>query len=180
MQLSNMNVFPLVKHSNYLAGYFMSADGSVWSNKNSRNGTLTKLSGSRTPSGIYYTLNKRSYSASDLANAAKRHPAFAGEVAPKAVAYAQSLVTPVVVTAHGAVPAGNKSRSAGKLLATKGFVIATVNDTDKLVFGTDPIFQLDEQTATTEAERIANLHPGKRVVLLKAYKSVVAGTTKWD
>ena len=41
--------------------------------------------------------------------------------------------------------------------------------------GSDPVFAMRE-----EAERIANLKPGTRVVLLQAVASVVAGGTVWN
>jgi hypothetical protein len=177
MNLSNMHVFPLVKMDQYMDGYFMDQAGNVYSNKTSRNGTLTKMGGSRTPSGTYYTLNKRTHRSDDLYARAKRHPAFAVEVNPSAVAVAKAVMS------QGGLPVAlpaNKAKSAAKLVEVKGYVLATVGPTDRLVFGTDPVFQLDEVTATTEAQRIAMLKPGTRVVLLKAVKSVVAGGVKWD
>lgn len=177
MYISGLNVFPLVKMDQYMDGYFMDQAGTVYSNKLSRAGTLSKLSGSSTPSGRYYTLNKRTHRADDLVARAKRHPAFAVEVNPSAVAATKAIVS------QGGLPVTlpcNKSKTASKLLSTKGYVLATVGPTDKLVFGTDPVFQLDEATAITEAQRIAMLKPGTRVVLLKAVKSVVAGGIKWD
>lgn len=175
MQLSGMNVFPLVKMDQFMNGYFIDKDGNVYSNKVSMR-TLTKLTGSSTPSGRYYTLNKRTYRADSLIARAKQHPMFAQEVYPAAVAVAVQLAT----TAPAAVTPANKSKSAAKLVAAKGFVLATVGPSDKLVFGTDPMFQLDLPTATTEAERIANLKPGTRIVVLQAVRSVVAGGTKWE
>jgi hypothetical protein len=170
-------VFPLVKMDQYMDGYFMDQAGNVYSNKTSRNGTLTKLGGSSTPSGRYYTLNKRTHRADDLVARARRHGSFAQEVNPQAVAVARAVMS------QGGLPVAlphNKAKSAAKLVEVKGYVLATVGPSDRLVFGTDPVFQLDEATATTEAQRIAMLKPGTRVVLLRAVKSVVAGGVKWD
>lgn len=179
MQLSGLNVFPLVKMDRYCDGYFMDVNGVVYSNKTSRNGTLTRMQGTRQPSGHYYTLNRRSYRADALVSQARRHAEFGKETS----AVVPPVVLPRAVVSQGGLPVqivGNKAQRASKLLESKGYVLATVGPSDKLVFGTDPVFQLDLATAEQEALRIATMKPGTTVVLLHAVKSVVAGGIKWN
>lgn len=177
MLIAGHNVFPLVHHSNLLAGYFMDKDGNVFSNKSpNTSGNLTRLMGSRQPSGHYYTLNKRTYRADDLVHAAERHMRFTAETQSMQEALANAL--PPASAAAAQLPLG-RTKSAKAAVAHKGYVLATVGPTDRFVFGTDPVLHTTETTAREEAARIATLKPGTEVVILKAVASVTAGATVW-
>jgi hypothetical protein len=173
MYLSNIHVFPLVQMDSMLNGYFMDANGSVYSNKSPRGvGVLTKLSGTRQPSGHYYTLNKRTFRADDLIRRAKAHKSFIFETK-----------VPISSTAIGAAVDGvvcmGRTKSAERAVAVKGYVIATIGPTDRFVFGTDPVLHVGESTVREEASRIAALKPGIEVVILKVHASVVSGGVTW-
>jgi hypothetical protein len=190
MQINGLNVFPLVKADSLLQGYFMDADGNVYSNKGLAGGNrLSKLGGSRTQSGRYYTLNGRSFRADRLVTSAKQCPSFVIETAG-------TTVTPVIVSAPVAawpmiggqgpatannqpLPAG-RTRSAKQAAKDKGFVLAHIGPTDRLVFGTEPVLHLARSTAVEEAERVANLKPGTKILVLQIVGSVTAGGTQWE
>lgn len=175
MQFAGKNVFPLVKADSLFHGYFMDAEGNVYSNK-AHSQRLAALNGSRTPSGRYYTLNGRAYRADRLIAMAKQLPSFVMETG--------QATTPVIVSAPAApnnqpLPVG-RTKSAAAAVKAKGFLLAHVGPTDRLVFGTDPVLHLTRSTAVEEATRVASLKPGTKVVLLQIIASVVAGGTQWE
>jgi hypothetical protein len=173
MHLNSLHVFPLVQMDSMLNGYFMDASGNVYSNKSLHSaGVLAKLSGSRQPSGHYYTLNKRAFRADDLIRRARAHKSFVFETK-----------VPISSTAIDAAVDGvvcmGRTKSAERAVAVKGYVIATIGPSDRFVFGTDPVLHVGESTVKEEAGRIAALKPGTEVVILKVHASVVAGGVTW-
>lgn len=171
MYLNGLHVFPLVKMDSTMHGYFMDGIGNVYSNKTARPGSaITKLAGTKQPSGHYFTLNKRTFRADDLIRKAKAHKEFASEIRDL-VGVHSALVEDAVVN--------GRTKSAKRMISLKGYVLATVGPTDRFVFGTDPVLHVGESTAKEEAARIANLKPGTEVVILKVHASVVAGGVTW-
>lgn len=169
-------VFALAKLECYLNDYYMTRDGTVYSMKG---GKPARLSGSKTPSGLYYTLNKRTYRADDLRKRAMAHALFADATAEFAVG---SPAPVKAVVSPGSLPqaAPGRTKSATQAARLKGFVLATVGPTDKFVFGTDPVLHLTDVTAKQEATRIATLKPGTKVALLQIVGTVVVGGAVWE
>lgn len=167
-------VFPLNKVDTYLSGYYMDSEGAVYSTKSRFN--VTKLAGTHTTSGRYYTLNKRTHRAVDLARRARAHPSFIVET---------SLPKVVLLTANASLTASatglppGRTKSARDASDVKGYLLATVGPTDRLIFGTDPVFHLSDVTAKAEAERVAG-ESGKEVVLLKIVGKVKVQKAVWE
>jgi hypothetical protein len=175
MQIAGKNVLPLVKTDSLLQGYFMDAEGNVYSNK-AHHGKLALLGGSRTPSGRYYTLNGRSFRADRLVTMAKQCPSFVMETSFAT----QPVIVQAPATANNQPLPSGRTRSAKQAAKDKGFVLAHIGPTDRLVFGTDPVLHLARSTAVAEAERVANLKPGTKILVLQIVGSVVTGGTQWD
>lgn len=171
--LSN-HVFPLKKIDIYAEGYFMDAVGRVFSTKN--RGTPVMLGGSVTPSGRYYTLNKRTYRSDDLFRKAMNHGDFKAETGQAS----PSLPVKGVV-AQGGLPVAlsGRTKSAREAVGAKGYMLATLNPQGKLVFGTDPVFHLTDTTAKEEAERIAG-ETGAEVVMLQIVGKVKVQKAVWE
>lgn len=175
MLLNGVNVFPLRVTFGRLVDYFMDAGGNVYSTKR---GPLRALAGSRNGSGeIVYTLAGVSYSRRQLTKVAFAHADFKTETGGfgEAIAVAEAIDRKV----GGAVVNG-RTQNANQLVANKGYMIATVGPNSRLIFGSNPTFHVGESTVKAEAERIANLTPGTRVVILKVHASVVAGGVTWN
>jgi hypothetical protein len=173
MLMNGMNLFPLEKCPDwgpYLTGYFMSGDGSVYSSRSAASPNIpVRLHGSSTPSGRYYTLNKCTYREDDLIRKAKSTVQFAVETGTAGA----------VEKAPSATVANGRTKVASVAAAEKGYVLASIGPTDRLVFGTDPVLHLTEKTAKEEAARIAALHPGTKIVILKMVNTVRVGVT-WE
>ena len=165
-------VFPLKSIDIYMDGYYMDKDGNIWSTKG-RAGAPTKLMGSSTPSGRYYTLNKRTHRAEDIRRRAVHHGKFALETTPST---SQPAVAPHPCAA--ALPQG-RTKSARAMAEAKGFILATLSPNDRLVFGTDPVFHLTSETAKAEAERIAGI-TGAEVVMLGVIGKVKVQKAVWE
>lgn len=162
-------VFPLKTIDVYMDGYYMDKDGNVWSTKGR---SVAKMMGSSTPSGRYYTLNKRTHRADDLVRRARAHPDFPTQTSPKIVE--ESLRRDIPAYANS-----GRTTHAQNAVASKGFVLATMNPSGKLVFGTEPMYHLTDVTARAEAERVASL-TGSEVVLLKIVGKVKVQKAVWE
>lgn len=158
-------LFSLAELDRTLAGYLMDKDGNVYSTKHGP--APTRLHGTSTHSGRYYTLNKRTWKAADLVRRANAHPLF----------FKTPSAAPVHATVAG-LPAG-RTKSAKAAASVKGYLLASIGPTDKLVFGTDPVFHLSDTTAKAEAERIAG-ESGKEVVLLQVVGKVKVQKAVWE
>ena len=167
-------VFPLKSIDVYMDGYYIDRDGNVWSTKGRSGSAPTKLLGSTTPSGRYYTLNKRTHRADDVFRRARNHRDFIAETSPT------TALTQVATkaTAPAALPPG-RTKSAKAAVQAKGFVLATLAPNDKLVFGTEPVFHLTPNTARAEAERIAGA-TGSEVVMLNIVGKVKVQKAVWE
>lgn len=159
-------VFPLTHVGPYLDGYFMADDGTVWSTRG-RAGP-GRLQGSQTPSGRYYTLNKRTYRADVLWRQVRQHRDFARH----------TTANEPTTIAQPAVDEG-RVRSVRAGVASKGYLLATLTPNGKLVFGTEPVFHVSEATAKAEAERVAGL-TGAEVVMLKVVGKVKVQKAVWE
>jgi len=163
-----VRVFSLKTIDTYMDGYYMDADGGVWS---TRGRVPARLTGSSTPSGRYYTLNKRSHRADQLVYLARAHKTFASETA-KTIELAVAKATPPA-------PLQGRTQSARTAAGARGFLLATLTPTDKLAFGTNPVFHLTEATVRAEAERIA-AESGIEVVLLRIVGKVKVQKAVWE
>lgn len=166
-------VFPLKTIDIYMDGYYIDRDGGVWSTKGRSGSSPTKLMGSTTPSGRYYTLNKRTHRADDVFRRARQHKDFITETGNTVGALPETRTQDLA----GVLP--GRSKSARQAVAVKGYVLATLSPNDKLVFGTDPMFHLTEPTAKAEAERIAS-NTGAEVVMLKVVGKVKVQKAVWE
>lgn len=183
MLMNGLNLFPLSKIDRYMEGYHMAVGGEIFSTRGNAKGLPTRLAGSSTGSGRYFVLNKRSFRHDALIHMAKKHKDWAQDTAMPAPPTAWPLPTPgVAQKSTGNCLAGQvgRTKSATEATKEKGFLLATVGPTDKFVFSTDPVMHLHRATAVAEAERIATLKPGTKVVVLQIVASVVVGGARWE
>lgn len=166
------NVFPLELVLSGAVGYFMDAQGEVWSEK-ARKGTLIKLAGSTSPQGRYVTLSLAGCSTShrldSLATIAKRHVEFAKNTTSVAEAVASTKVEPPLSMKALRAPVDFLSKHATTVEAgikARGWVIATV-EAGKLSFGADPKIHLSDDSVNTELARLASLKRDTKYVKLQ-------------
>lgn len=167
-------VFPLKKIDAYAHGYYMDAQSRIFSTKN-RGIWPVMLSGSVTPSGRYYTLNKRTHRADELARKAHAHKDFVNETT---IGMSQP-VNGVVAQGGPPVALPGRTKSAREAVNVKGYMLVVINPQGKLVFSTDPVFHLKEDTAKAEAERIAG-NSGAEVVMMKVVGKVKVQKAVWE
>ena len=149
-------------------GYYMSNDGEIYSAKATL-GRLTRLAGSNTASGRYYTLNGQSY----------RHDRLKTMVMQSAH-FKQEFVTPIERTPDRLqVTMRVHAESVDAGVAKKGYIIARVQG-KALVLGSEPKIHLTIGSVNSEMERLANAHPGVKFVRLKIDGSAVAGGVRWE
>ncbi len=170
-------VFALKTIDVYMDGYYIDRDGNVWSTKGRSGSAPTRLSGSTTPSGRYYTLNKRTHRADDVYRRARAHSTFVAETSPIA-ALAQAAQSATLPAAVSALPAG-RTKNAREAVAAKGYLLATLAPNGKLVFGIEPVFHVSDVTAKEEAVRIAG-SSGAEVVMLKVVGKVKVQKAVWE
>lgn len=170
MKVADKNLFPLNNINSRFSGYLMDADDNIYTTKNKFQ-TPTTMTGSRTSSGHYFTLNKNTYRRDFLVNAARNHRLFKSETAAPQVAVVSEVVK------------SNDKRSYAKDLdegiKLRGVMIAAVEN-GKLVFSSEPKIHTTEQSYRSEMERLANTKPGMKFVSVKITGSVVAGGVKWE
>jgi len=186
MLLDGRHLFPLRLVIFSLDGYYMSKDGAVFST-NGSTGVLRQLNGSRTSSGHYYTLKTNTYRHDQLFAKAKAHAQFLTHTSgitredvqmQRAVAQTAEAIRDLHL---GDIPAGVRAHapSVHDGITRKGVLLGTV-DGDILVFGSKPKLHLTEASWRDEAERIAKLKPGLKVVAFKIIGSVVAKGVHWE
>jgi hypothetical protein len=183
MMFGTLALFPLVRVSQYMADYFVDKDFNVYSVRMKNRNAPARLAGTVTPTGQHnYTLNKRTFSKSVIKNMAASHADFLRETGQVAPAW-PTAVSPGATHGPAAVPTTGlpvgRTRSAKKVVGGKGFMLATVGPSDKLVFGTDAVFHESVETAKEEALRVAGLKPGTEVVVLQVIASVSVGGAAW-
>ena len=172
MMLPNFPIplFDLSWSSNVFRGYFMDREGTVYSTKS---GSPVRLKGSCTPSGRYFTLNKRSFRQDNLQLMARNHPKFLAETT-----HLKSNVLPAAP--KNVAPSMQwRTKEAREAIRQKGFLLATLSPAGKLVFGTEPMFHLLEQSARDEAERVAST-TGAEIVMLKIVGKVKVQKAVWE
>lgn len=178
MQVGSMNLFPLESAINRLAGYYLSADLSVYSTK--RGPMPIKMMGSKSYGAYHrnFTLNSVSYTHDYLKTLVSKNSAlhgdFIGHTSPKASA---------TVVADSKIPNRSHASSVGHGIGGRGFVIAQVSVHDgeeHLLFGSKPAIHLNEVSCKDEMQRLAMSKPGTKFVALKITSSVVSGGVQWD
>lgn len=172
MLIDNKNLFPLSYVYPSLGGYYMDADGAIYSSKRSK--TLSRLFGTNSSGVRYYTLNKSSWSGTDLLRRARGDSRFDAET--------KTIITAKHIGAQLPIPAVDARAHAASLelgLKAKGFMIGTVQGT-ALSFAKTPTIHTTEASVKSEAERLARLQPGIKFVIVKVCNVVVASSVSWE
>lgn len=176
MLLEGKNLFPLTYIEARLIGYFMDSFHYIYSNR-TRKGQLTKLRGSLTSSGQYYTLAGVAYRADALAGDARKHPAWAKETSPNILDQIRSSDSRL--SAQDSTLDRNYAVSMDLAIKGRAVIIATVQG-DKLIFGTNPRMHIGEKSWKSEMERLAKLNSGTKFVALQLVSSVISGGIRWE
>src|SRR5271167_4359274 len=144
MLIEGKNLFPLTNVRERYVGYYMDSFHYVYSTHKNK-GKLTKLVGSITNSGHYYTLAGIIVRADDLAKSARSHARWdvetrddsgADDILAKIRARSQASK---VASVPPPVNTLDRSYAVSMDLAVKGRAVLIVSvDGDKLVFGTSP------------------------------------------
>lgn len=176
MQLHGLTLFPLkLIHGTRLEGYYIDAQGEVYSTRMSA--VPKKLLGSKqfSYSRRYYTLAGASYDGASLLRQAKGSPKWAEEMT-----IAKTIVKRVgQVQLKDRAHAGNVTEG----LTFKGWVIAKVakhKGKEFLQFGSQPAIHMTEASYKAEMTRLATQEPGTRFVALRIEQSLVAGGLQWS
>lgn len=169
------NVFPLELVLHGAAGYFMDAQGEIWSEK-SRKGVLIRLAGSTSANGRYVNLSIGGFSTShkvaDLTIRAQRHTEFAKHTAPFGEAAAVVVPKTTLAAAQAAALTASapfQSKHAASIdagIKLRGWVIATVEN-GKLSFGADPKIHITDDSVNTELARLASAKRDTKYVKLQ-------------
>lgn len=177
---SVMNLFPLNLVDVNLNGYFVGADGEVYSTKQGKG--ATRMLGSRSLNGTetYLTMQRRTFGKRDIVRRAKSHSQFTAHTNQPLVAPSQVAVEPQLASWPMPNPtARSHAATTAAGVAAKGYLLATL-DGDTLVFGTKPVIHLTDTSVKSEAERIAITKPGQKIVMLKIMGSVQAKAVAWE
>ena len=165
--IQGQNVFDMKRVNSVFVGYYMDANGEVYSAK-AVQGRLTRLAGSNTASGRYYTLNGRSY----------RHDWLKAQIMTR-LDFKQE-VSQAVKAAQVASPADRSHASTVEAgIAAKGYMIGRLQS-NAIVLGSEPKIHTTLKSVNSEMERLAGVYPGVKFVRLKIDGSVVAGGVKWE
>jgi hypothetical protein len=177
MQVGTLYLFPLSKIDSHLGGYFVSAEGTFYSTKQSVAGRKMTGSGSFGSRTRYYTMNGRSYEGAVLYRRAQGHGDWKVETTkPSQVIAVANKVPAAKVTGR------SHAASASLGIKGRGVVIARVathDGVEHLLFGSQPALHMTEQSYTDEMTRLATQYPGVEFVALKVVKSVKAGGFTW-
>lgn len=167
MLMHGINVYDMSRVSTNYRGYYMDRDGGIYSAKASPS-RLTRLAGSLTASGRYFTLNGRSYRHDTLKSQFVGRPDFKQEFS-------------VGVDLTPAKTSSDRSHAASTEagIAAKGYIIGRAQG-NAIVLGSQPAIHLTLKSVNSEMERLANAHPGVKFVRLKVDGSVVAGGVRWE
>lgn len=176
MQIGTQYLFPLSKVDSRLTGYYISADGKIYSTKQSADGRLMTGSGSYGSRVRYFTMNSQSYDGSVMYRRAQQHADWKTETTKPTASIA-------VADKTGAKVTGRSHAASVKAGVTgRGVVIARVavhDGVEHLLFGSKPALHMTEQSYTDEMTRLATQYPGVEFVALKVVKSVKAGGFTW-
>ncbi len=168
----NHSVFPLAKIDSLLTGYYMDSQGAVWSDRNG-GGFPRILTGSKQPSGRYYTLANRSFRADDLILRCQSHAEWSVEIFGSIKPVVASPLVEKLEAHHG------RTQSAAAAITKKSLVLATLGENDRLHFSSDPVYHDTLPQARTEAERVAQT-TGKKVVVLQIVGAVQIQKANWE
>jgi len=173
-QGKEFHLFPLEKYKPRFRGYYMSADGKVYSTRGGNN--LKELTGSKanTWANRYFTLDGGSWEQNHLVTSAKAHKDFVLETTVPTVVGVKTALVPQKLTTER-----NHAKTAEDALAAKGSIIASVIK-GKFAFGSDPVIHTTRESLKSEMARLANQNPGVRYVAFTITSSVVAGGMSWS
>lgn len=179
MQVGSSYLFPLSKIDTHLDGYFISAEGKMFSTKKFSQGRVMVGSGPYGTSARTYTMNGCSYDGSMLFHRAQQHRDWKNET-----------MTPtanvLIVTKHDAqskITDRSHAQDVVQGIKGRGFVIGQVavhDGQEHLLFGSKPAIHMTEQSYKDEMTRLATSKPGIKFVALKIVASVVSGGVKWE
>jgi len=178
MQIGSQYLFPLILIDSRLTSYYLDAEGSVYSTR--QTGVPKKLLGSRSSYSRYYTLAGSTHEAGTLFRRAKQHIEFVKHTTkPSAV----DAIKAAAKTSSKISAARSHAESVAQGIAKRGWVIGKVASHDgalHLQFGSKPAIHLTEQSYTSELSRLAQEHPGTQFVAVRIEKAVVAGGLAWS
>jgi hypothetical protein len=179
MQVGTLYLFPLSKIDSHLGGYFVSAEGTFYSTKQSVAGRKMTGSGSFGSRTRYYTMNGRSYEGAVLYRRAQGQ----GDWKVETTKPSETIATMnKILQSTKQVSARSHAASASLGIKGRGVVIARVathDGVEHLLFGSQPALHMTEQSYTDEMTRLATQYPGVEFVALKVVKSVKAGGFTW-
>ncbi len=189
MLIDGHNLFPLNNIDPNANGYFMDTLGYIYSQR-ARKGQLTKLIGSITNSGHYYTLGGRTIRADDLTRNARNHKSWGAEtsgISTEAADILNQIRARSTARKNADMPRTDilkiidrtYAQNMNAAILNRGVLIASVQD-DKLLFGTNPRIHVGEESWKAEMQRFAKVAPGTKFVALQIITSVVAGGLKWE
>jgi hypothetical protein len=179
--------FPLLKIRPNFSGYYMTANGDIYSTKQYKS-PRKMIGGGTTRGGRTYTFsvsNSRlpvTERGDTLFALAKRHTDWAADT---------SLTTPAESTniarmPNFASPVSNigtaerhhaASTSIG--IAKKGYIIGQVQG-EAIVFGSKPVVHTSLQSVKSEVERLAARSPGTQIIYVKIEGAAVANGIAWQ
>jgi hypothetical protein len=198
------NLFPISNVIPTATGYYMDAQGEVWSERAKR-GILTKLDGSTTPSGRYVTLqtnNQTSHSyrhdqlvhlcrghwqwkaltATDTVKVAKTDLATAMGLKPAALPSVKQMAVSAVAnhqTTQVAIGTRHHAPSVAAGIKARGWVIGKIHQ-GALSLGLEPKIHTVETSVDAEIDRLAKQYVGQKFVKLQIQGAVTAGAVVWE
>lgn len=177
MLVHGRNLFPLNNIEPAAHGYFMDADGAIYSTRAKAN-QLRRLFGTHTSSGRYFKMGHYTHRLDHLVNRAKSHPNWSAET--KATISLSNIdykaPKPSVQNAEQRMYACDIHTA----IRNRAVIIAAVNENGKLVFGTDPKMHVGEESYRSEMQRLASLKPGTKFVALQIVTAVTATGVQWE
>ena len=170
-----LHLFPLEKFQSRFRGYYMSADGKVYSTRG--NNKLKELSGSKANSwsNRYFTLDGGSWEQNHLTGNCKAHKDFVLETTVPSVTGIKTAQMPAVKL----TTERNHAKTAEEALAAKGSIIASVVN-GKFLFGSNPVIHTTQESLKSEMARLASQNPGVRYVAFTITGSVISGGMNWS
>lgn len=182
MKIEGKNLFPLIlSYPTLKDGYYIDREGAVYSTRG-RNGKLSRLFGSSTLSGRYFSLQGKygstSFRADDLAKTACHHKDFNQHTADEITMASLGVDVNKIKVKSKVQGPRNHAADVDAGIAARGSIIGRVHK-GHLVFGSEPKIHTTEQSVKDEMQRLAVQYPGVKFVELKIAKSVVAGGVTW-
>ena len=179
MQVGSSYLFPLSEIDTHLSGYFVSAEGKMFSTKQSTQGRVMVGSGSYGSRHRYYTMYGCSYEGAMLFRRAQQHANWKSETSKPTA----NVLTVSKHDAQSRVTDRSHAQAVDQGIKGRGFVIGQVamhEGQEHLLFGSKPAIHMTEQSYKDEMTRLATSKPGMKFVALKIVASVVSGGVKWE